>query len=43
MLLWVRKGESLSHVQLCNPMDCSLPLSVEFHSKNTGVGGHSLL
>ena len=36
----------LSCVQLCNPMDCSLPGS-SVHggspSKNTGVGSHSLL
>ena len=33
-----------SHVQLCDPMDCSLPGSSACHSsgKNTGVGCHIL-
>ena len=37
--------ESLSHVQLCNPVDCSLPGS-SVHGipgKSTGLGCHFLL
>ena len=36
----------LSHVQHCDPMDCSLPVSLglwHFPSKNTGVGSHFVL
>ena len=39
-------AESLSHVQFCNPMDCSLPGSSvcgNSPGKNTGVGLHALL
>ena len=32
----------LSHVWVCDPMDCSLPAST-VHDKNTGVGSHFLL
>ena len=37
--------KSLSHIWLCNPMDCSWPGSCPWNSpgKNTGVGSHSLL
>ena len=40
------KVKSLSHVQLCDPMDCS-PLGFSVHEdspgKNTGVGCYALL
>ena len=39
-------AQSLSHVRLCNPMDCSLPASSahgDTPGKNTGVGCHILL
>ena len=39
-------AKSLSHVQLCDPMDCSPPGSSvhgDFPGKNTGVGCHVLL
>ena len=34
-----------SHLTLCDPVDCTrqAPLSMEFSTKNTGVGCHSLL
>ena len=38
------KWKSLSHVWLCNPMDCSLPGFSDhgdFPGKDTGVGSHS--
>ena len=39
-------AKSLSHVQLCDPMDCS-PLGFSVHEdspgKNTGVGCYALL
>ena len=41
-----RKSQSLSCVQLCDPMNCSLPGSSvhdNFPGKNTGVGCHFLL
>ena len=41
-----RCAQSLSHVQLCNPMDYSLPGSSvlgDSSGKNTGVGCHALL
>ena len=38
-------ADSLSHVQLCDPMDCSPPTSLlcpwDFPGKNAGVGCHS--
>ena len=36
---------SVAKLCLCDPMNCSLqaPLSIEFPSKNTGVGCHFLL
>ena len=38
------KVKSLSHVWLCNPMDCSLPgSSVHFPGNSTGVDCHFLL
>ena len=40
------KVKSLSHVWLCNPMDCSQPGSAVYgdsSSKNTGKGCHALL
>ena len=38
-------AKSLSHIWLCNPMDCSWPGSWPHNSpgKNTGAGSHSLL
>ena len=41
-----KKEKSLSHVQLCDPMDCSLHRLLrpwDFPGKNTGVGCHFLL
>ena len=39
-------AESLSHVQLCDPMGCGLPGSSvhgDSPGRNTGVGSHALL
>ena len=41
--VWMRAKYLQSSLTLCNPMDCSLPVSSDYLSKNTGVGCHALL
>ena len=42
--LWVKWSEvDQSCLTLCDPMDCSLPGSLDFPGKSTGVGCHFLL